>query len=207
MATAVTKYPHQSRRAPFRFRVVEEPYATARPGRLSPTHDPCSSNWLRRWTPKSGHCNRRPQNRLDEVAGLRRARGARRALDARAVRGTRAEDRPTRYAGAQRGVRAGSICPPCTCPVGKRGSTRRCVGCGKPWSGAGRSCSIPCGRAARGWLRAEGRRPRGGDMSIFSARVRMLYADATCSAYSVSQQYSRGFEDHCDCGLELFAKS
>lgn len=29
----------------------------------------------------------------------------------------------------------------------------------------------------RGWLRAEGRRPRGGDTSTFAARVRVLYAD------------------------------
>jgi transposase len=35
----------------------------------------------------------------------------------------------------------------------------------------------------RGWLRAEGRRPRGGDITTFSARVRVLYADATLPSY------------------------
>jgi transposase len=35
----------------------------------------------------------------------------------------------------------------------------------------------------RGWLRAEGRRPRGGDMTTFAARVRVLYADATLPPY------------------------
>lgn len=31
----------------------------------------------------------------------------------------------------------------------------------------------------RGWLRTEGRRPRGGDVTTFTARVRALYADTT----------------------------
>ena len=35
----------------------------------------------------------------------------------------------------------------------------------------------------RGWLRAEGRRPRGGDITTFSARIRVLYADATLPPY------------------------
>jgi transposase len=35
----------------------------------------------------------------------------------------------------------------------------------------------------RGWLRAEGRRPRGGDVTTFSARVRALYVDTTLPSY------------------------
>jgi transposase len=35
----------------------------------------------------------------------------------------------------------------------------------------------------RGWLRAEGRRPRGGDVATFAARVRALYAEATLPTY------------------------
>src|SRR3989441_2520452 len=35
----------------------------------------------------------------------------------------------------------------------------------------------------RGWLRAEGRRPRGGDVTTFSARVRVLYAETTLPTY------------------------
>jgi transposase len=35
----------------------------------------------------------------------------------------------------------------------------------------------------RGWLRAEGRRPRGGDVRTFSARVRALCADTTLPTY------------------------
>ena len=35
----------------------------------------------------------------------------------------------------------------------------------------------------RGWLRAEGRRPRGGDVRTFSARVRVLCADTTLPTY------------------------
>jgi transposase len=35
----------------------------------------------------------------------------------------------------------------------------------------------------RGWLRAEGRRPRGGDVITFSARVRLLYVDTTLPTY------------------------
>jgi transposase len=35
----------------------------------------------------------------------------------------------------------------------------------------------------RGWLRAEGRRPRGGDVITFSVRVRALYADTTLPTY------------------------
>jgi transposase len=35
----------------------------------------------------------------------------------------------------------------------------------------------------RGWLRAEGRRPRGGDVTTFSVRVRVLYAETTLPTY------------------------
>ena len=35
----------------------------------------------------------------------------------------------------------------------------------------------------RGWLRAEGRRPRGGELSTFAARVRALYPDTTLPTY------------------------
>ena len=35
----------------------------------------------------------------------------------------------------------------------------------------------------RGWLRAEGRRPRGGDAATFAARVRVLYADTPLPTY------------------------
>ena len=34
---------------------------------------------------------------------------------------------------------AASICPRFTCPAGRRGSARRCAGCGKPWWAPGRS--------------------------------------------------------------------
>jgi transposase len=35
----------------------------------------------------------------------------------------------------------------------------------------------------RGWLRAEGQRPRGGDITTFSAWVHVLYSDATLPPY------------------------
>jgi transposase len=35
----------------------------------------------------------------------------------------------------------------------------------------------------RGWLRGEGRRPRGGDVTTFSARVRVLYEETTLPTY------------------------
>jgi len=35
----------------------------------------------------------------------------------------------------------------------------------------------------RGWLRAEGRRPRGGDVNTFAVRVRALYTDTTLPTY------------------------
>ncbi len=35
----------------------------------------------------------------------------------------------------------------------------------------------------RGWLRAEGRRPRSGELSTFAARVRALFAETTLPTY------------------------
>ena len=63
----------------------------------------------------------------------------------------------------------------------------------------------------RGWLRTEGRRPRGGDVTTFPARVRVLYADTTLPTYverqlrmieSLNQEMS-----HADRELAAAAKA